>query len=90
MNFDKKLSLDKISEAVFFDKYALCREFKKYTGQTIIENLNSYRIKNAKELLKDGYTVAEAAYASGFENISFFTKTFKRYAGYLPSHYKSK
>lgn len=90
MNFDKKLSLDKISEAVFFDKYALCREFKKYTGQTIIENLNSYRIKNAKELLKNGYTVAEAAYASGFKNISFFTKTFKRYTGHLPSHYKSK
>lgn len=69
MNFNRKLSLDKIASAVFYDKYALCKEFKKYTGQTIIENLNSYRIKKAKEFLEDGYTVSEAAYASGFENI---------------------
>lgn len=87
-NFDKKLSLDQISDAVLYDKYALCRKFKKYTGQTIIENLNRYRIKKAKEFLKDGYTVVNAAYACGFENVSFFTKTFKRYTGQLPSHYK--
>lgn len=87
-NFDKKLSLNTISKAVCYDKYALCREFKKYTGQTIIENLNSYRIMRAKEYLQSGTTVAETAFMCGFENLSFFTRMFKRYTGNLPSHYK--
>lgn len=87
-NFDKKLSLNDISEAVHYDKYALCREFKKYTGQTIVENLNSYRIMKAKEYLSSGYSVAEAALSCGFENLSFFTRMFKRHTGNLPSYYK--
>lgn len=89
-NFEKKLSLDTISKAVSYDKYALCREFKKYTGQTIIENLNSYRIMRAKEYLQSGTTVAETALLCGFENLSFFTRMFKRYTGKLPSYYKNK
>lgn len=87
-NFEKKLSLDTISKAVCYDKYALCREFKKYTGQTIVENLNSYRIMKAREYLQSGTTVAEAAFLCGFENLSFFTRMFKRYTGNLPSYYK--
>ena len=87
-NYNKKITLDEISKAVLCDKYALCREFKRLTGQTIIENLNNYRCINAMCLLNEGYTVAKAAELCGFDNLSFFTKTFKKYIGKLPSEYK--
>ena len=87
-NYNKKITLDEISKAVLCDKYALCREFKRLTGQTIIENLNNYRCINAMRFLNEGYTVAKAAELCGFDNLSFFTKTFKKYIGKLPSEYK--
>lgn len=87
-NYSRKITLDEIAKAVLCDKYALCREFKKLTGQTIIENLNNYRSIKAIDYLSEGYTVAEAASLCGFDNLSFFTKTFKRYIGKLPSEYK--
>lgn len=37
-NYNTKISLEQISKYVLLDKYALCKEFKKYTGQTIFEN----------------------------------------------------
>ena len=86
--YNKKITLDEISKAVLCDKYALCREFKRLTGQTIIENLNNYRCINAMRFLNEGYTVAKAAELCGFDNLSFFTKTFKKYIGKLPSEYK--
>ena len=84
-NYHLKLTLEKISTEVMFDRYALCREFKKITGQTIFENLNQYRCLAASEHIKNGYSVSEAATMCGFENLSFFTKTFKKYIGVLPS-----
>ncbi|MBR7133573.1 MAG: helix-turn-helix transcriptional regulator [Clostridia bacterium] len=87
-NYNRKISLDDISRIVLFDKYALCREFKKITGQTIVENINRYRCLKAAEYIKKGYPVYEAARLCGFENFSFFTKTFKKYMSKLPSKCK--
>lgn len=87
-NYERKITLDALSKEVFYDKYALCKAFKKYTGQTIVENLNQYRILKAKELLQRGYCVSEAAFLCGFENLSFFTRTFKKYTGHTPSFFR--
>ncbi|MBQ7045029.1 MAG: helix-turn-helix transcriptional regulator [Clostridia bacterium] len=87
-HYSQKITLDEIAKAVLCDKYALCREFKKLTGQTIVENLNNYRSVKAIDYLSDGYTVARTAALCGFDNLSFFTRTFKKYIGKLPSEYK--
>lgn len=87
-NYNRKITLDDISKAVLYDKYALCRKFKKLTGQTIVQNINNYRCIKAIDYLNAGYTVAQTALLCGFENLSFFTKTFKKYVGRLPSSYK--
>lgn len=84
-NFSSKITLDDISRAVFVDKYTLCKIFKKITGQTVFENLNAYRCMRAFEYITEGKSISESAMLSGFENNSFFTKTYKRYMGILPS-----
>jgi len=89
-NFNKKITLEDISKMIFVNKYSLCREFKRITGQTVIEYTNNYRTLKAAELIADGANVAEAAGECGFDNLSFFTRTFKRYMGALPSQYKKK
>ncbi len=90
INYSKKLTLDEISRAVLMDKYTLSREFKKITGQTIVQYINNYRCMKAAEYITDGESVADAARICGFQNMSFFTKTFKGYMNCLPSKYRQK
>ena len=89
-NYDRKVTLSELAESVYFNKYALCKEFKRYTGQTIIQYLHHYRSLKAIDYLSEGYTVAETAALCGFENLSFFTRTFKRCTGKNPSYYKKQ
>ena len=89
-HYNRKITLDEISKAVLYDKYALCRAFKKYTGQTIVDDLNRYRCIKASELLGEGHSVAEAAALCGFDNLSYFGKVFKRNVGTSPSECKKR
>ena len=87
-NYNRKILLDEISKSIYVDKYLLSHDFKKITGQTIIEYTNNYRCQQAANLITSGYTISEAATKCGFENLSFFTKTFKKHMGIVPSKLK--
>lgn len=87
-NYSKKISLDELAKNAAIDKYVLSREFKKFTGQTIVEYINSFRCQKASDYIISGYNISEAAQMCGFDNLSFFTKTFKRHMGILPSKIK--
>lgn len=89
-NFAEKLTLDILAQNAHVDKYSLSRNFKTITGQTVVEYINNHRCDRAKELIREGATISEAAIACGFNNMSFFTKTFKTFTGKLPSEYKEK
>ena len=89
-NYHRKITLDELAKVIYTDKYALCRDFKKTAGQTIVEYTNNYRCLKAADYLTEGYTAAEAAVKCGFGNLSFFTKTFKKYMGVLPSKYSQQ
>ncbi len=90
-NFRRKLTLDEIAAASGISKYHFLRTFKKVTGYTVGDYINQVKCKYAKELLMDGeHSVKEAALLSGFENLSHFTNTFKRYEGVLPSEFLKK
>jgi len=84
-NFAFKLSLDEIARVTFTNKFALSREFKKLTGQTVVEYINRFRMLKAIEYLKEGTPVGITASECGFDSCSFFTKTFKKYIGKKPS-----
>lgn len=89
-NYGERITLDKIARAVRSDKFALCRDFKKLTGQTILEYINHYRCQVAADYIREGNTVTEAAMLCGFRNLSYFTRTFQKYMGVLPSTYKDR
>lgn len=89
-NYDKKLSLDEIAQNVFMDKFVLSREFKKITNQTIVHYINNLRCQNAAKLISGGHSVSDSARLCGFTNMSFFTKTFLKHMGNLPSDYRKK
>ena len=88
-NYMNAITLDEVARNSLTDKYTLSRRFKNVTGQTIFEYIKRYRCKKAIECISSGKTVSEAARLCGFNNMSYFTKTVKRYMGHNPSYYKS-
>lgn len=87
-HYQRKISLEEIAKNVYTNKFTLTRVFKEMTGQTVFEYINIFRCGQASQLIRGGLSVSESAASCGFSNMSFFTKTFKRYIGYLPSEYK--
>lgn len=84
------MTLDAIAAHVGVDKYHLTKEFKRVIGRTIFDTILMLRCAEAKRQLLNGTSVAQAARACGFENMSYFTRTFKKYQGELPSRYLKK
>ncbi len=87
-NLGSQISLDDIAAYVGINKYQLAREFKSETGKSIFEFINSLRCRSAMAMLKKGVSVTEAAENCGFQNLSYFSKTYKKYMGELPGKHK--
>lgn len=63
------------------------RTFHEYMGMSPIEYRNDMRLANAKNKLQSGeYNVSEAAYESGFSNLSFFIRLYRKKYGYTPKN----
>ena len=59
--------------------------FKTHMGTGFIEYLNNYRLTIAERLLRTSdSSVLEIAELSGFENLSYFNRVFKRKYGQSP------
>jgi AraC-like DNA-binding protein len=62
--------------------------FRKVTGQPISAYVHTIRIRNAMYLLTESLlTVGEIADFLGYNDVSYFQRTFKRATGNSPSHY---
>lgn len=83
-NYSEQISLSDLSIYCGCSVTYLTRTFKKHTGQTIHRYLTERRIEYAQKLLREGATVTEACYASGFSNCSNFIKVFKKVIGTTP------
>ncbi len=84
-NFMNTISLDELSTLCGLSKYHFLRIFKQVTNYTPTAYINRIRCNYAKQLLLNGTNVTEAATASGFSDIHYFSNCFKKYKGCRPS-----
>ena len=69
----------------FYSKSHFMKFFKAYMGTGFIEYLNDYRLTIAERLLRtSGSSVLDIAEKSGFDNLSYFNRIFKRKYGQTP------
>ena len=72
--------------AVGISRYTVCRLFKSYVNMSPVNFLNTLRCNEARGLLLMGKcNVSEAARRCGIENLSYFSRLYKRHVGILPS-----
>lgn len=85
----RPITLADIATRVNMHEASFSRFIKTYTGKTFIESLNEIRLGHATRLLIDtNQTIAEIAYACGFNNISNFNRIFKRKKNYTPKEFR--
>lgn len=74
------LSLEDLASSINMNTNYFCKFFKELTEKTPMEYLNYYRVECAKEKLKEAkLSITEIAYDCGFNDLSYFTKVFKKY-----------
>ena len=88
-SYSERLTLADLACTAGLNEKYLCRIFREYTGQTPIDRLNSTRIDNACKLLaQKGVSVTEAALSVGFDDLSWFSRVFKKHKGVSPKEYR--
>ena len=89
-NYTERLTLAQISKDIHANGSYLSRLYKTKTGQNLFDSINKLRIEKAKELMISGYKIYEAAQMVGFDDVSYFSRVFKKYEGCAPREYEKK
>jgi YesN/AraC family two-component response regulator len=88
-HFREPLSLEELADRIHLSKYHLSHTFKKYMGVPVNEYIILSRISYAKELLRfSRLSVSEITYEIGFNQPSYFIRTFKERESLTPSQYR--
>jgi AraC-like DNA-binding protein/mannose-6-phosphate isomerase-like protein (cupin superfamily) len=88
-NYDKEITLDKLSKEFFLSSSYISRSFKRINGCNISEYIQILRISEAQKLLiSTNEKVFDIAYRVGFKEIAHFNKTFKKFTNISPLKYR--
>jgi len=87
--YQQNASLDELTRLVNMSPYALIRAFRAKVGLPPHAFLNQIRIDRARQFLRRGDSLAEAAFSTGFVDQSHFTRHFKKLVGVTPGHYRN-
>lgn len=89
-NYSQQITLTQLAKLAGMSPKYFCRAFSAMTGKTPMAYLNYYRIENAGERLRlTDASVTEIALECGFNDMSYFSKQFKRYKGTTPLKYRN-
>lgn len=87
-NYNQNISLDMLAKIAGMNPKYFCRYFRSMTGRTPIDYLNYYRIECACEMLSTkNISIKEAAICCGFNDESYFIKTFHKYKSTTPKQF---
>jgi len=88
-SYQEQPSITELAEKLSLSKEAFCRFFKKTFDKTFSNYVNEYKITIAsKMLIETDLSVSEIGYQSGFNNLSFFHRQFKKYKQSSPNTYR--
>ncbi|MBR5535160.1 MAG: AraC family transcriptional regulator [Clostridia bacterium] len=89
-NVHNHTTVEEVASNVGVSRGYLSKIFSRFINQSPKQYIITYHINEAKSLLLGtAMTVSEIGFAVGFENISDFTRTFKRITGLTPSDFKN-
>ncbi len=89
-SFDRDISAAECASHINMSYSYFSRSFKRITGKSFKEYLNSVRINQAeKMLLSTEKSVTEVCFACGYNNVSYFISQYKLLRGKTPHSFRS-
>jgi two-component system response regulator YesN len=89
LHYNEPVTLNEIAKAAHLSVSRLSHIFKEQVGITIVDYLTNVRIEHAKALLiSTNKNCTEICFESGYNNQSYFTRTFKEIAGITPKQFR--
>ena len=90
-HFKEQITLETVAELSNMTVPSFCRYFKKITNKTFTQFVNEYRITHSLKLLAEQpMSITDVCFDSGFNNFSYFNKTFKEHTQKSPSQYRKE
>ena len=88
-HYAEPVTVAELAEVCHLSEYYFMRFFKQHMNMTCVEYLNQYRLELAAARLVSGKeSVTDIALDTGFRNISYFNRVFKRKFGMTPGEYR--
>jgi AraC-like DNA-binding protein len=85
-NYRSKIPAEDVAKLCGMSAFRFSRFFKETYGIAFRDYVVRYRLREAYRMLKTGHaSVTEAAYANGFNDIGYFSRTFKHHFSISPS-----
>lgn len=85
-NYRENITVAKLAGIVSMSETGLSRMFRSITGMSCIDYVIEYRLSRAMSMLHfTDKPIIEIAYEVGFNNISYFNRTFKKHFNQTPS-----
>lgn len=90
-NLGGDLSRAKLAARAYISEDYLSKKFALHTGMSIPNYVSAKRMERARDYFKNtGRSVSEVATLVGYTNFSYFSKTFRDYAGCTPNEYRNR
>ncbi len=90
-NFEKNITLDKLSELVHLSSAYISFLFKSVTGENYMDYLKKIRMEKAIEYLQNSdMKIYEIADRVGYSDYKYFTLQFKKMYGFSPTEFRNK
>ena len=88
-SYDQPLTLADVAKSAYLSVSRLAHLFKEQMGVTIIDYLTNVRIDHAKRLLlATDKSCSRICFEVGYNNQSYFTRTFKEIVGMTPRQFR--
>ena len=89
-HFAERLTMQELSSRLYISASRISSLFSIFAGVSPSTYIRGIRIRNANRLLDAGYTITDAAYESGFQNIRTFNYAYRSLVGCTPTEYLGK
>lgn len=90
-HYQQPIRLSELADLIPMSEGQFCRFFKSMTGQTPVDYMNSYRVRQAVELLRQPeQKISDIAMDVGFGHISYFVRVFRKFMNCTPSEFRKK
>lgn len=90
-HYAERIKLDDLVEIVHINRYYICKIFQQYVGRTFLDYVNLVRIQKAVSLLvSTNKSITDIAFSTGFQDINYFSRIFKRIMGISPTELRKQ